>query len=191
MLSIQKNIVLASQSPRRQQLLGDLGIEFEVKTKPIDEVFPDDLPASEVAEYLSRLKAEVFLPDLQENDLCITADTVVVLKGEVLGKAADVDEARTMLENLSGNHHEVITGVCLMTKTQQFSFSVSTKVHFRELNSEEISYYIDKFAPFDKAGAYGIQEWIGMIGIDHIEGSYFNVMGLPTERLFRELKQFV
>ncbi|MGB0523909.1 MAG: Maf family nucleotide pyrophosphatase [Flammeovirgaceae bacterium] len=191
MLKLAKKVILASQSPRRQQLLADLGVEFDIRTKPIDEVFPDEMPSHQVAEYLAKLKAQALLTDLQEDELCITADTVVVLKQEVLGKAQDVQMARNMLEQLSGNHHEVITGVYLSTLAHQVSFSVSTKVHFRELSGEEISYYIDKFAPFDKAGAYGIQEWIGMIGIDHIEGSYFNVMGLPTERLFRELKQFM
>lgn len=190
MLRLNKNIVLASQSPRRQQLLRELGFEFTIRTKSIDEVFPDDMPSDKVAEYLAKLKAEAFLADLQANELCITADTVVVLNGQILGKPADAAEAREMLTNLSGNHHEVITGVCLATKEKVVAFSVSTKVHFRELSGEEISYYIDKFAPFDKAGAYGIQEWIGMIGIDHMDGSYFNVMGLPTERLFRELKKF-
>lgn len=190
MLELEKKIVLASQSPRRQQLLQDLGFEFEIRTKAIDEIFPDELASSEVAEYLAKLKAKAFLHDLQEDELCITADTVVVLGNEILGKAETSQEARAMLEKLSGNAHAVITGVCLMTKEHAVSFSVSTNVHFRELSGEEISYYIDKFAPFDKAGAYGIQEWIGMIGIDHIEGSYFNVVGLPTERLFRELKKF-
>jgi len=190
MLNLSKKLVLASQSPRRQQLLSSLGFIFEVRVKSIDEVFPDNLPSEEVAEYLAKLKANAFLSDLKADELCITADTVVVLNDQVLGKANDVKEAREMLQGLSGSEHQVITGVSLMTTDQSISFSVSTKVHFRELTDEEISYYIDKFAPFDKAGAYGIQEWIGMIGIDHIEGSYFNVMGLPTERLFRELQFF-
>lgn len=190
MFQINKKIVLASQSPRRQQLLADLGFDFDVRTKPVDEVFPDNLPSNQVAEYLAKLKATAFLSELKDDELCITADTVVVLKDEILGKVATAAAAQKMITSLSGNHHEVITGVCLTTKEEQIAFSVSTKVHFRELSGEEISYYIDKFAPYDKAGAYGIQEWIGMIGIDRIEGSYFNVMGLPTERLFRELKRF-
>ena len=190
MLNLTQKLVLASQSPRRQQLLRDLGFDFEVRTKPIDEVFPTEMPTNQVAEFLATQKATAFLSELKDNELCITADTVVVLGNEILAKAANAEEAYKMIQSLSGNSHEVITGVCLMNKKQKISFSVSTKVHFRELSGEEISYYIDKFAPYDKAGAYGIQEWIGMIGINQIEGSYFNVMGLPTERLFRELKQF-
>ncbi|MFT5915731.1 MAG: septum formation protein [Flammeovirgaceae bacterium] len=190
MFPLSKKLILASKSPRRQQLLADLGFEFEVRLKEVDEIFPDHIPLQEVAEYLAKLKADAFSPTLKADECCITADTVVLSENRILGKAWDVNEATEMLESLSGKAHEVITGVCLVTPTETHSFSVSTKVHFRGLEATEIAYYIEQFKPFDKAGAYGIQEWIGMIGIESIEGSYFNVVGLPTERLFRELKRF-
>ena len=189
MFLANKKILLASKSPRRQQLLKEMGFEFEIRTKDVDEVFPDDLPKKEVAEYLAKLKAKAFLPDLQANEICITADTVVLLNERIYGKAADKAEAMEMLTSLSGKTHEVITGVSIISIESQISFSDCTQVHFRILQKEEISHYIDKFAPFDKAGAYGIQEWIGMVGIDKIEGSYFNVVGLPTEKLFHHLRK--
>jgi septum formation protein len=190
MFPLSKKLILASKSPRRQQLLADLGFGFEIRLKEIDEIFPDHIPLQEVAEYLAKLKADAFSSTLKADECCITSDTVVLSENRIFGKAWDVAEATEMLKALSGKTHEVITGVCLITTTETHSFSVSTKVHFRVLEEAEIAYYIEKFKPFDKAGAYGIQEWIGMIGIESIEGSYFNVVGLPTERLFRELRRF-
>ncbi len=191
MFPLSKKLILASKSPRRQQLLADLGFEFEVRLKEVDEIFPDHIPLEDVAEYLAKLKAEAFSPTLEADECCITADTVVLSEGRIFGKALDVAEATEMLQLLSGKTHRVITGVCLITPAESHSFSVSTKVHFRTLEDSEIAYYIEQFQPFDKAGAYGIQEWIGMVGIEKIEGSYFNVVGLPTEKLFLELKNFL
>ena len=191
MFPLSKKLILASKSPRRQQLLADLGFEFEVRLKEVDEVFPEHIPLEKVAEYLAKLKAEAFAPTLKADECCITADTVVLSEGRIFGKPLDVAEATEMLQSLSGKSHKVITGVCLVTPTESHSFSVSTKVHFRTLEASEIAYYIEQFQPFDKAGAYGIQEWIGMVGIEKIEGSYFNVVGLPTEKLFLELKNFL
>lgn len=186
------DLILASGSPRRQQLLEEMGLHFKVVTKPIDEVFPNGLVPKEVAEILSRQKADAFHEkDFAENTLIITADTVVTLEGEILGKPSDKKDAIAILNRLSGKPHEVITGVTLRTKSKVFTFSVSTKVVFKVLNEVEIHYYIDTFKPYDKAGAYGIQEWIGHVAIESIEGSYFNVMGLPTHRLYEELMKFV
>ncbi len=187
MFNLPYRLILGSNSPRRQQLLRDLGFEFEVRTKPTEELYPDRLPKREVAGYLAKLKNDALLDTLQPQELCITSDTTVVLENKLLEKAASSQEAREMLEALSGKTHEVITGVCLQTLDWQETFQDYTKVHFRVLEADEISYYIDKFAPFDKAGAYGIQEWIGMVGVRSLKGSYFNVMGLPTEMLFRKL----
>ncbi len=186
------DLILASGSPRRKQLLEEMGLNFKVLTKPIDEVFPNGLVPKEVAEILSRQKADAFHEkDFAENTLIITADTVVTLEGEILGKPSDRKDAIAILNRLSGKPHEVITGVTLRTKSKVFTFSVSTKVVFKVLNEVEIHYYIDTFKPYDKAGAYGIQEWIGHVAIESIEGSYFNVMGLPTHRLYEELMKFV
>ena len=186
------DLILASGSPRRQQLLEEMGLHFKVVTKPTDEVYPDGLVPKEVAEFLSRQKADAFdEKDFAENTLIITADTVVTLEGEILGKPSDRKDATAILNQLSGKTHEVITGVTFRTKSKVFTFSVSTKVVFKMLNEEEIDYYIDTFKPYDKAGAYGIQEWIGHVAIESIEGSYFNVMGLPTHRLYEELMKFV
>jgi septum formation protein len=190
MIDLPYRLVLGSNSPRRRQLLAELGFAFEVRVLPTDESYPPDLPKREVAAYLARRKAEALLPTLADDELCVAADTTVVLGNALLEKAPDAAAARDMLERLSGQVHEVVTGVCLQARGRQAVFQDSTKVHFRRLESREISYYIDKFAPFDKAGAYGIQEWIGMAGISKIEGSYFNVVGLPTEMLFRHLKAF-
>lgn len=187
------NLLLASQSPRRQQLLTDLGVPFTVRTKPgIEENYPDTLPASDVAVFLSELKAKAFASELSEpNTILITADTVVVLGDEVLGKPTDKADALATLQKLSGKEHEVITGVSLTSAEKQVSFSCSTSVFFKELSQAEIEYYVDNYKPFDKAGAYGIQEWIGYIGVERIDGSYFNVMGLPIQRLYQELLAFV
>jgi septum formation protein len=185
-------VILASQSPRRKKLLEDLGLKFETQPVDIDESYPSYLKAQDIALYLSQLKAKVFNFDkLCENCLIITADTIVWQDGQVLPKPKNDEEATRILNLLSGNIHEVITGVTFRTRQRIFSFYSSTKVYFKELSSEEIAYYIDNFKPFDKAGAYGIQEWIGYIGIEKIEGSYFNVVGLPVQKLYTELQNFL
>lgn len=187
---IMKHIILASNSPRRRELLAGLDLDFEVKVLPdIDESYPKDLPAAEVAGYISREKADSYRALIGEDDLVITADTVVIVGNEVLGKPKDADEARRMLHLISGRTHHVITGVCLLTTDKEHSFSVTTDVTFKQLSDDEITYYIKHYKPFDKAGAYGIQEWIGYIGVTSINGSYFNVMGLPVQRLWEEIKK--
>ena len=186
------DIILASGSPRRKQLLEELGIKFRIDVKPISETYPSDYPVEKVAQYISEFKAAAFqTADLKSNSLIITADTVVILNNEILGKPIDEDEAKSMLSALSGERHKVITGVTLRTIKKRHSFSVWTDVIFKNLSNEEIEYYVQNFKPFDKAGAYGIQEWIGHVAIEKIEGSYFNVMGLPTHRLYEELLRFV
>lgn len=184
------NIILASKSPRRQELLKGLGLSFEIKTKEIEEIFPPALFREEIPVYLSNLKAKAFEHDLNENDLVITSDTIVWNDNKQLGKPKDKDDAINMLQSLSGKNHEVITAVTLMTKKKTHSFFETTKVFFKKLSLEEIEYYIDNYKPFDKAGSYGIQEWIGFIGIPKIEGDYFNVVGLPLNRLHKELEKF-
>lgn len=181
-------IILASKSPRRQQLLKELEIDFEVLVKPVDEVFPDHLKREEVAEYLSELKANAF-GDVDDDVLVITSDTIVCVDEEVLGKPADRDEAIGMLQKLSNRSHTVITGVTLKTNTFTKTFSESTKVHFKALTMDEITHYIDNYQPYDKAGGYGIQEWIGYVGITGIEGDYFSVVGLPVSGVWRELNK--
>lgn len=184
-------VVLASNSPRRKELLGGLGIPFEVRIIPgIDESYPEALPAHEIPVYVARKKAEAYLAALQANELLITADTVVHIDGRILGKPRDQEEAIRMLQTLSGRTHEVITGVCLVTRKKWKELSVVSKVRFATLDTEEILYYTDRFHPFDKAGAYGIQEWIGYIGVESISGSFYNVMGLPIQRVYQELKRF-
>ena len=185
-------IVLASRSPRRKQLLGELGISFEIGTKKdVEESFTANFSPVENAKYLSQIKAFPYVDDLKsDKKIIISADTVVSIHDEVLGKPNDREDAIRMLYLLSGNEHEVITGVTITSKDKQVTFAVSTKVHFKPLSKAEIEYYIDTYQPYDKAGAYGIQEWIGLIGIDHIEGSYFNVVGLPVQRLYAELQKF-
>jgi septum formation protein len=184
------NYILASKSPRRQELLQLLGMEFSVKVKEVDENFPDGMSKYEIPEFLARLKSEPFLPELQKNDLLITADTIVYLEGEVLGKPGNYHEASKMLQKLSGKEHQVVSGVCLTSVKKQTSFYAETNVQFKNLTNEEIQFYIDTCKPFDKAGAYGIQEWIGFIGITHIEGSFYNVMGLPVQQLYQEILKF-
>ena len=186
------HIILASNSPRRRELLGGLGIPFEVKVLPdIEESYPDDLPVSQRAEYISTEKAAAYRELMADHDLIITADTVVIACDEVMGKPVDADDARRMLKKLSGVTHQVTTGVCLTTKTRQHHFSVTTDVTFKTLTDEEINHYIEVYKPFDKAGAYGIQEWIGYVGVTSIHGSYFNVMGLPVQRIYNELATFI
>lgn len=182
------NVVLASNSPRRKELLGDLGIEFKVRTiKGIDESYPDDLPVLEIAEYISRKKAHAYRAEMHPDELIITADTVVILGNEVLGKPKDADDARRMLRELSGKTHKVVTGVTIVTTDATRSFSAVSDVEFAELSDEDINYYVDNYRPLDKAGAYGIQEWIGCMGVRNINGSFYNVMGLPLHRLYTEL----
>ena len=184
-------LVLASNSPRRKELLSGIDVEYEVRTLPdVDESYPDTLHHEDVAEFLSRKKAAVYLPALKEEELLITADTIVLLDGTILGKPADMDEAARMLRTLAGKQHRVITGVCLTTSRKQESFSDTAYVTFGLLSNEEIDYYVSRYDPLDKAGAYGVQEWIGYVAVEKIEGSYFNVMGLPIHKVYRALKQF-
>ena len=183
------DIVLGSNSPRRRELLNDMGVKFRVEAiKGIDETYPANLPVEEIPAYLARLKAEGH--PLGENELLITADTIVVLDEEVLGKPVGEADAHRMLRALSGRAHRVISGVCVTTRDRCSSFADTSIVHFAELTDEEIDYYIEHYHPLDKAGAYGIQEWIGNIGITGISGDFYNVMGLPTRRLYQLLKSF-
>lgn len=184
------NYILASKSPRRQELLHSLGINFQVVTKDVDESFPDCLSMEEIPVFLAELKAKHFLSDLKESDLLITADTIVWFKGEVLGKPENRQAAIETLQKLSGHEHQVISGVCLTSLQKQKSFYSISNVSFKQLSLDEIEYYVSEYKPFDKAGAYGIQEWIGYIGITHIEGSFFNVMGLPIQQLYTEIQNF-
>ena len=185
------NIVLASKSPRRQELLKGVGVEFSVITKDVDESYPSNMSVYDVAPYLSVKKAKAFNEDeLPENYMVITADTVVIVDDEILGKPKDTEGAYEMLNKISGKKHSVITGVTIRTSDKVKTFSVVSKVSFETLDKEEIEYYVNNFKPYDKAGAYGIQEWIGYIGVNHVEGSYFNVMGLPTQKLYKMLKTF-
>lgn len=184
-------IIVASRSPRRQELLKDLGLNFEVVVRDWSEEFPPHLKPEEVALYVAIKKAETFLSEIRENDIVITADTVVWCNNRILGKPADKEDARRILREISDNTHDVITGVCLLSASKQTSFFSSTKVTFSDLSDEEIEYYICNFSPYDKAGAYGIQEWIGLAACTRIEGSYFNVMGLPVEQVYHELQKFI
>ena len=189
--NLQKyKIILASKSPRRHQLLSDLGLKFIVQSMDIAEDIPEEMGMTEVPVYLAELKALAFLPQLKNNQLVITADTIVWLNGKILNKPADYNDGFRMLKDLSGEKHQVLTGVCLLTTDKKVSFFASTDVWFKPLSDEEINYYLGTYRPYDKAGAYGIQEWIGYIGIDHIEGSFFNVMGLPVQSLYEHLKVF-
>jgi len=184
------NYILASKSPRRQQLLQSLGIPFEVRVKDTDEIYPEGMDRNEIPVYLAKLKAEAFLPELKERDLLITADTIVFLENDVIGKPEDQQDAERMLQLLSGKEHQVVSGVCLTSVQRELAFFAVSNVRFKELSQNEIEFYISHFKPFDKAGAYGIQEWIGYIGITHIEGSFYNVMGLPVQRLYEEIIRF-
>lgn len=185
------HIILASNSPRRKELLAGLDIDFEVRVLPgIREDYPDGTAAADVALYVSAEKADAYRGRLTADELLITADTVVIIGDNVLGKPADEAEAKAMLHALSGRTHRVVTGVCLTTQQKQRRFSVRTDVTFKNLTGEEIDYYVSRYHPMDKAGAYGIQEWIGHIGVTSIEGSYFNVMGLPVQRIWDELNKF-
>ena len=184
-------IILASRSPRRQQLLRDLGLKFDVIIKDYNETFPENLGGEEIARYVAHEKAGSFKPGISENEIVITADTIVWCNNKVLGKPLNSEDAIRILKEISGNTHEVITGVCLLSSFKEKTFSVTTKVTFDTLSYEEMDFYIDKYKPFDKAGAYGIQEWIGIAACSNIEGSYFNVVGLPVQRLYKELQSFI
>lgn len=172
-------------------MLSGIDVEFETRVLPdLDESYPKSLPHEEIAEYLARKKASAYRPELKKEELLITADTVVLLNGEVLGKPAGTEDAKQMLRRLSGQTHRVITGVCLTSTAKQVSFSDTAHVTFGELQEEEVDYYAETYQPMDKAGAYGVQEWIGYMGVERIEGSYYNVMGLPIFKVYRELKRF-
>ena len=183
-------VILASNSPRRKELLSGLGIDYEVKTLPgIEESYPDTLKGEEIPLYIASEKADAYRDSMQPDELIITADTIVWLDGVVMGKPKDEEDARNMLRRLSGKTHQVMTGVCLTTTGFRKSFSTVTDVTFTDLTEEEIHYHVEHYKPMHKAGAYGIQEWIGFVGVQSIAGSYFNVMGLPVQRLYKELKK--
>ena len=184
------NYILASKSPRRQELMQLLGIKFKIQTKEVKEKYTENLSKEEIPVFLARLKAEPFLKDLKKNDLLITADTIVWFHNQVLGKPANKKEAILMLEQLSGQKHFVISGVCLSSCNKQKTFYAISEVQFKNLTGEEIEFYVSEYNPIDKAGSYGIQEWIGIIGITHIEGSFYNVMGLPIQKLYEEIQKF-
>lgn len=181
------HIILASGSPRRQQFLRDMGLNFEVRLKEIEEVYPDSLKAGDITDYLAGLKADAFEGAIGPDELLITSDTIVWLGEKAIGKPKDSDDAKRMLASLSGNVHQVFTSVCLRTSSANIVFHEVTNVTFSNLSAADIDHYIDTYKPLDKAGAYGIQDWIGLIGISRIEGSYTNVVGLPTEKLYRHL----
>jgi len=186
------DIILASRSPRRQHLLGELGFNFRtVNHYDMEEVYPSVLRAEEIPLYLARAKAACYDSLIDSNTILITADTIVWLNNEVIGKPLSLDNAVEMLQRLSGNMHEVFTGVCIRSFAGETLFHAASKVYFRKLTDEEIRYYVNRYQPLDKAGAYGVQEWIGYIGVERIEGSYFNVMGLPVQRLYSELIKFI
>lgn len=185
-------IILASASPRRKKLMEEMGIDFEVQTKKVNEVYPPSYSPCEVAKHLSEVKSQAFHDDeLLPNKLIITSDTLVAIDDEILGKPMSRKIAEETLNKLSGRKHKVVTGVCLRTAKKKHTFIVTTDVFFKDLSPEEIDFYITNFMPFDKAGAYGIQEWLGHIAIEKIDGSYFNVMGLPTHKLYEELLKFI
>jgi septum formation protein len=183
-------LILASNSPRRRQLLTDLGLNYEIRLREVDESYPDHLRRAEIAEYLAAHKAAAYAPDLAPHEVVLTADTIVCLEDDVLNKPADEAEAARMLTRLQGRAHDVFTGVCLLTGDgQRIVFSDQTQVHFRALSPAEIEFYVRNFHPLDKAGAYGAQDWVGMVGVTRLEGSYFNVMGLPVHRVWEELEK--
>ena len=185
------DIILASNSPRRKELLQRLGLPFKVRTLfGVDESFPENLRGEEIALYIARKKAEAYKSSMSSNELLITADTIVCLDGVVMGKPYGAENAKTILRQLSGRVHQVITGVTVLTQVKQESFAVTSHVKFANVTEEEIDYYVDNYLPFDKAGAYGIQEWFGLVAVEELRGSYFNVMGLPVQRLYTVLKHF-
>lgn len=181
-------VILASGSPRRRELMAGLGVNYEVRILlDVDESYPDTLQGEEIPLYIAKEKADAYIPMMQPDELIITADTIVWLDGKVLGKPRDREDALQMLRTMSGRTHEVFTGVCITTTDWQRSFTAQTEVRFATLSEDEIIYYVDNFKPMDKAGAYGVQEWIGFIGVENISGSYYNIMGLPVQKLYREL----
>ena len=181
-------VILASNSPRRKELLAGLGVDYEVRTLPdVDESYPETLQGADIPLYIAKEKADAYVAMMQPGELMITADTIVWLDGKVLGKPRDREDALQMLRTMSGRTHEVFTGVCITTTDWQRSFTAQTEVRFATLSEEEIAYYVDNFQPMDKAGAYGVQEWIGFIGVENISGSYYNILGLPVQKLYREL----
>lgn len=181
-------VILASGSPRRRELMAGLGVNYEVRILPdVDESYPDTLQGEEIPLYIAKEKADAYIPMMQPDELIITADTIVWLDGKVLGKPRDREDTLQMLRTMSGRTHEVFTGVCITTTDWQRSFTAQTEVRFATLSEDEIIYYVDNFKPMDKAGAYGVQEWIGFIGVENISGSYYNIMGLPVQKLYREL----
>jgi septum formation protein len=186
------HLILATQSPRRHQLMKGAGFNFDVIVpEGIEEIYPVNMPVEDIPVYLAELKSSYFINKLKNNDIVITADTVVILNNELLGKPSGKDEAVSMLKKLSATSHKVITGVCFYSVVSKIAFSAESIVHFRTLTDEEISFYVETYKPYDKAGAYGAQEWIGYVGIDWIEGSYFNVMGLPVQKVYKELEKFI
>ena len=188
MKDLKYKLILASNSPRRKELLAGLGVPFEVRVlQDIDEHYPENLPVNEVARYIAKEKADAYRRIVAADELIITADTVVIVGDEILGKPVDEADAVRMLKLLSGRTHQVMTGVCLLTAEKERCFDVTTDVTFKALTDEEIHYYVNRYRPFDKAGAYGIQEWIGYIGVTGLHGSYYNVMGLPVQRIYQEL----
>ncbi|MGB0984782.1 MAG: Maf family nucleotide pyrophosphatase [Saprospiraceae bacterium] len=187
---INRPIILASQSPRRHQLLKEAGFEFEVKTRSIDESFPESMPAKDVAEYLAIEKAKAVADWITNEEIIITADSVVILNNKIYGKPVDAADAFRIIRELSGNIHQVITGVCISGKEKQVAFSEVANVHFEEISDNEINYYIKNYQPFDKAGAYGVQEWLGFTKVKKIEGTFANIMGLPVHRVYQELMNF-
>lgn len=185
-----KKIILGSKSPRRQDLLKGLDIEFEIRTKDVEESYPDYLANEDVPLYLAEKKAHAFIDELQPNEIVITSDTIVILNDMILEKPGNRDEAIGMVQSLSDRVHTVVTGVCIESSVKKESFICKTRVEFEDLSPEEIEFYIDKYKPYDKAGSYGVQEWIGYVGIKKLTGSYFNVMGLPVHMLYQKLKKF-
>lgn len=189
MMNLTYTLYLGSKSPRRQQLLREMNIPFTPRVREVDETFPEDIEAAEMAAHLARLKASAH-DDLEEGAVVLCSDTVVIANGHMLAKPEDADEASAMLELLSGMRHEVVTAFCLKSKNNEMVISDTASVYFKELSKEEIDHYVSHYKPYDKAGAYGIQEWIGMIGIEKIEGSYFTVMGLPVHKVYEALRTF-
>lgn len=184
-------IVLASNSPRRKELLQRMGVNFKVRTLfGIDESYPDSLRGEDIVCYISRNKAKAYQSSMAPNELLITADTIVYVDGEVMGKPKNAEQAKEMLHKLSGKTHQVFTGVTIVTAKRTENFGVTSQVKFTNITDEEINFYVDNYLPFDKAGAYGIQEWIGIVAVEEIKGSYFNVVGLPVQRLYQKLKTF-
>lgn len=183
-------LILASGSPRRKQILTEAGIIFSTKIKPTEEVFPENMSATQIPEYLANRKAEAFQDEISNEEVILTADTIVVLENKILGKPSSYEEAHSMLKMLSGQSHEVITGVCLYSKHKKLTFSNITKVFFKEITDEQIDYYIKNYQPFDKAGAYGIQDWLGLVAVNSIQGSYYNVVGLPIHLVLEKLATF-